>query len=142
MSAFTLNPPGEDFPDLPTTGPFGSGEPLPLAPQPSIGGDPDRPYVFTQASDGLTAMVDQGGRVQIQLPGGPSVWSVVDVDTDKLEPLQSEVIPSPGRIEGTDSIYQFDFRKKGPESTTVTLVANPPVSWLQNPYTLTVTSRL
>ena len=68
-------------------------------------------------------------RQQIQLPGGPSVWSVLDVDTDKLEPLQSEVIPSPGRIEGTDSIYQFDFRKKGPESTTVTLVANPPVSW-------------
>src|SRR5215472_14099408 len=46
-----------------------------------------------------------GSMVEIQLPGGPSVWKELSVSAG-LRGLPPKIIASPGRIAGTSNIYQ------------------------------------
>ena len=50
-----------------------------------------------------------GSNVEIQLPGGPSVWreSSVSQGLQRLNPPQ--ILDNPGRIEGTNKIYRFRY---------------------------------
>lgn len=46
--------------------------------------------------------------VEIQLPGGPSVWEQSFL-TLGLVQIDAQVLDSPGRIEGTNKIYRFRY---------------------------------
>lgn len=156
MSAFELALPDGTVPDPPVVGPFPTGLPVPPVPEAVWTPHPERPYVFTQTSQGRLADVPVGALVQVQLPGDPSVWRIRHVSAeDRQEGLPpttrprlvpnvvgraASIIPSPGRIPGSESIYQFDFVVRAPGMTTIVLQADPPVDWLENPYTLTIRS--
>jgi hypothetical protein len=66
--------------------------------------------------------------VEIQLPGGPSVWkeSFVSLGLEKIG--ETEIFDSPGRIAGTNKIYRFRYRlittASGPR--IITLTESPP----------------
>src|SRR5215470_6493115 len=49
-----------------------------------------------------------GSIIEIQLPGGPSVWTQ-SLISPGLVPIDAQVLDSPGRIEGTDKIYRFRY---------------------------------
>jgi hypothetical protein len=118
---------------------------------PAAGAGEPRPYVFTQVHrDDLPwwqgtwrpQAVPSGARVQVQLPGGPTVWTLeasceptpspsaradgAATGRATLEPQGREILPSPNRIAGTDSIYQFDFIARGEGLAAVCLTAHPP----------------
>lgn len=141
MSAFNIALPSGLTPSIPLVGPFATGS-IPESPQPQFTRLLDRPYVFTHTSNGTTAKVRVGSLVQIQLPGDPTKWELREIDSPRVVPVGSSIIPSAKRIPGSDSIYQFDFRVDGPGLTTITLVATPPLSWMKaNPFKLTILSR-
>jgi hypothetical protein len=136
MSVITLNPPGGPFPHVDPKGPFATNKPIPQAGTPQTGGDSQQPYVFTQASHGMTALVHTGARAQIQLPGGPTQWRVDAISAPGVTLTGTTVIPSPGRIAGTDVIYQFDLSVQ--TAASVTLVAEPAVPGVPSPFVLTL----
>lgn len=113
MSAFNIALPNGLTPSIPLVGPFATGR-IPEGPQPQFTRFLDRPYVFTHTSNGTTAKVRVGSLVQIQFPGGPTKWELTQIDSPRVDPVGSSIIPSAGRIPGSDSIYQFDFRVDGP----------------------------
>jgi len=91
---------------------------------------PDQPisqtYILSQAIclapapfpplplDGCTAQtiprVPVAPIVEIQLPGGPSVWKESFVSTGLEKFGETEILDSPGRIAGTNKIYRFRYR--------------------------------
>ncbi len=76
-----------------------------------------RPYIFTQQHN-MNGRTDAGERVQtirlgwplqVQLPGNPTVWTFVEDQSALVEPRGRTMIYSPDRIDGTESIFIFDF---------------------------------
>lgn len=107
-----------------------------------------RPYIFTQQHrDELPwwqgrwtpQRVPDGARVQVQLPGDPIRWVPVRGDScsptrwpgglglpaGRVELTGRAIIPNPGRISGTASIYQFDYRVHGPGVVVICLDPSP-----------------
>jgi hypothetical protein len=70
-----------------------------------------------------------GSIVEIQLPGGPSVWKESFVSPGLQKIGETEVLDSPGRIAGANKIYRFRylyllFTTVGPR--IITLAESPP----------------
>jgi|GEM_PF-4934856 len=63
--------------------------------------------------------------IEIQLPGGRSKWEVLSLSVGLLQRLDATILPSPGRIVGTDSIYRFRFRLVKPGLATITFKETP-----------------
>ena len=53
--------------------------------------------------------VPGGSRVEIQLPGGPSVWRESFISRGLKQTDPPQILDSPGRIEGTNKIYRFRY---------------------------------
>ncbi len=74
-------------------------------------------------------VLPSGAVLEVQLPGGPSVWKATFVSAGLRQLVAPEVIASPGRIDGTSVIYSFRFyllpRVAG-SSESVTFTENPP----------------
>lgn len=106
-------------------------------------------YLFTQQHrDALPwwegtwrpQQVASGARLRIQLPGDPIQWVPHTGDGCQRTPWPDHdlvpeasieledhtIVPSPGRIEGTDSLYQFDYRVHGEGTAVACLRPDPP----------------
>lgn len=76
-----------------------------------------RPYIFTQQNNiqdrpDITDRIQKvriGYPLQVQLPGNPAVWSFDAEASALVEPRGRAMVYSPFRIEGTQSIFVFDF---------------------------------
>ncbi len=65
--------------------------------------------------------------VEIQLPGGPSVWKESSVSKGLEKIGETEILDSPGRIVGTNKIYRFRYRLITTVSgSRITLTESPP----------------
>lgn len=93
-----------------------------------------RPYIFTQQhNNNASQKVRLGWPLQVQLPGNPAVWTYQDDESKTVSPRGSAMVFSPGRIDGTSSIYIFDFvlaenAKPGDEGIITITSSNPPES--------------
>ncbi|SIS89384.1 hypothetical protein SAMN05421759_105179 [Roseivivax lentus] len=76
-----------------------------------------RPYIFTQQHN-VDGRPDAESRIQkirldwplqVQLPGNPAVWTFVEDQSVLVEPRGRTMVYSPNRIDGTESIFVFDF---------------------------------
>jgi hypothetical protein len=54
--------------------------------------------------------IPAGTDVEIQLPGGPSVWRESSVSPGLFRLNPPQILDSPGRIEGTNKIYRFRYK--------------------------------
>jgi len=94
-------------------------------------------YILSQAICQPSLMVQcvpqqvpRSASVQIQLPGNqlpgaPPQWSVGSVSNVKAAGV--EMLPSAGRIPGTNVIYLFSFATDQPGQATITMQAKPPL---------------
>ena len=72
--------------------------------------------------------IPDGSNVEIQLPGGPSVWRESSVSTGLIRLNPPQILDSPGRIEGTNKIYRFRYvflPVSAGFTETVTFTENP-----------------
>ena len=75
------------------------------------------PYIFTQQhnvngrddANMRVQLIRLGWSLQVQLPGNPAVWTFDAKDSDLIEPRGRTMVYSPTRIEGTESLFVFDF---------------------------------
>ena len=78
--------------------------------------------------------------MQVQLPGSPSRWSVVE--SPGFARGETKVIQSQGRIAGTSEIYLFNFTAAQEGPGNITLKESPPFIAKQSnglfTYTITI----
>lgn len=75
------------------------------------------PYIFTQQhnidgrakSKAPAQLIRLGWPLQVQLPGNPAVWIFDAQDSALIEPRGRAMVYSPNRVEGTESLFVFDF---------------------------------
>ncbi len=66
-------------------------------------------YILTQAATGRTQTARVGAVLQIQLPANPSVWKLLAIRGDAVEPRGHTLMSSPDRIPGFESVDLIDF---------------------------------
>lgn len=66
-------------------------------------------YLLTQAAAGTTLVARVGAALQIQLPANPSVWKLIAIRGDAVEPRGHTLMSSPGRIPRFESVDMIDF---------------------------------
>ena len=95
------------------------------------------PYIFVQQHNGKTPQrVRLGWPLQVQLPGNPTVWTFQKDQSANVEPRGRSLVFSPGRIEGTQSVFIFDFvlapNARAGDTGIITITSrNAPMSLLQ-----------
>jgi len=146
MSRIDLVPEGPPPPPVHPVGPFPTGEPLPPPGKPRFTRLRSRPYVFTQLypeiAHGAPARVLPGRRVEIQLPGGPTVWTPSIEGTGVRARGGAIDYPSIGQFEGADAVVSVPFKVVRPGDDTITVggvPASPP--WLPDPFVLNLEAR-
>ncbi|MEM7425590.1 MAG: hypothetical protein AAF441_05810 [Pseudomonadota bacterium] len=91
-----------------------------------------RPYIFTQQHNGKPGQfIRLGWPLQVQLPGNPSVWTFQAGESSKIEPRGHALVFSPHRIDGTHSIFVFDFAlsadAKAGDEGVITITTDPEI---------------
>ncbi|WP_390914083.1 multicopper oxidase domain-containing protein [Pseudosulfitobacter sp. SM2401] len=71
-------------------------------------------HILPHEDNGMMAkmrvqLIRLGWPLQVQLPGNPAVWTFDAKDSDLIEPRGRTMVYSPTRIEGTQSLFVFDF---------------------------------
>ena len=71
-------------------------------------------HILPHEDNGMMAnmrvqLIRLGWSLQVQLPGNPAVWTFDAKDSDLIEPRGRTMVYSPTRIEGTESLFVFDF---------------------------------
>jgi hypothetical protein len=96
-------------------------------------------HLYPQIAGGESARVAVGRRVEIQLPGDPTVWTS-SVDGNGVRRRGGlTVYPSIGQYEGASAVFSFPFKAIKRGSTTITLDGAPsPPGWLEDPFVLTL----
>lgn len=101
-------------------------------------------WVFTQVHQGQDQPpVPVGADLEIQLPGEPTIWSLRSISQPTLESAgPPDLVPSPGRIAGTNGIYVFRFKVKTAGTSTITLEEiHPSAGTVIRTFELTITSQ-
>jgi hypothetical protein len=77
----------------------------------------------------MAQTIPAGATVEFQLPGGPSMWRESSVSSGLRRSRPPQIIGSPGRIPGTEDIYQFRYMLlpgSAGSTQTITFTENPP----------------
>lgn len=144
MARIDLVKPGGQ--DITPVGPFPTGQSIPPPGTPKFKPLPSRPYVFTHLyppiTRGAAAGVAVGRRVEIQLPGDPTLWAPeIEGDSVRRRSEGDAIYPSreDGPYDGVHHIFSFGLQVVEPGCSTITLPgAPPPLPWLANPQVFTL----